>query len=91
MGIMTLGTGHLTEAHRMHRGHIKFLTLLFVAFETDIRLRLIRQHRVPRSMNSVTTGTGYVAVLMATAFPTDMLVVMMASQTHAVLFLYRLV
>jgi len=87
MGIMTLGAGHLPKANRMYRGHKKLLALFLVTFETDIRLGLIRKHRVTGSMNSVATGTGYVSVFMTTAFPVDMLIIMMAGQAHAVLLL----
>lgn len=84
---MALGAGHLAKAHWMHRGHKELLALLLVAFKTDIRLGLIREDRISGDVDSVATGTGNVSVLMATAFPCNMLVVMMAGQTHAVLLL----
>ena len=88
---MTLGAAHLTKAHRMHRGHIKLLSLLLVALETDFRLGMIREYGIPGGMDLVATGTGDVTVLMATAFPGDMLVIMMAGQAHAVLLLDRFI
>ena len=91
MRIVTFSAAHLTEAHRMHRGHIKLLALLLVTLETNIRLSCRREHRVLGDMYSVTTGTGNISILMGTAFPTDMLIVMMACQAHAVLLFDRFI
>ena len=91
MDIMALGACHLTKTHRMHGGHEELLLLLLVALETNIRLGLIREDRISGDVDSVTTGTGNVTALMGTAFPCDMLVIMMAGQAHPVLLLDRFI
>ena len=88
---MALRASHLTKAHRMNGRQIELLALLLVALETDFRLSYIREYGVPADVNLVATGTGDISVLMATAFPVDMLIVMMAGEAHAVLFLDRFI
>jgi len=91
VGLVTVAAIQLTKPHRMIRGFEKLGTLLQVALETYLRLSHPVEHGIMRRMDGVAVGTGYLGGLVWTSLPPDVVVILMAFETHAVLRLHRLV
>jgi len=67
--VVAIGTGNQAEANWMHRRLVDVGTLLTVAAEADVGLRLPVQDRVPGGMDAVAAGAGQLSRLMGAAFP----------------------
>lgn len=85
---MTVTAGHLPEAHGMIGWLVKFRTLFQVAVETHLLLGPGFQYRIVLDVDPVAVGTGQVIHLVDAAFPTDVLGILVAVETHLVLQLH---
>jgi hypothetical protein len=80
---------HFPFAHGMVRTLVELCTLGLVTLIADFWLQITVQHRIVRDVNLMAAGASYVVEFVETAFPLDALVVFVAFETLAVLFLYR--
>lgn len=69
MGIVTIGTNHLTFTDGVVRNFLAVRTLVFVAGKADFWLRLLVANVVGRSVNFVAVVARHAVVLMLATIP----------------------
>jgi hypothetical protein len=85
VGLVTVAAIELAEPHRMIRGLEKFGAFLQVALETYVRLCHPVEHGIVRRVDGMAIGARNLARLVGTALPTDMVSILVALETHAIL------
>jgi len=81
---------HLSFQDRVRKGLARFTALHLMAGEADVGLRRRLPHGIDRRMMKVVTvGTSHLVTGVCAGVPTETDVVLVAGQTHAVLFFDR--
>ncbi len=69
VGVVAVRAGHLAFKHRVVRGLVEHIALIFVAGKADLALREFVAHRIFCGMHFVACSTGHVARLVGASIP----------------------